>query len=361
MAKKTKYYQRPDGLFEAIRTINGKRVAFRGKTCREVDRKILEYREDLSRGRKFPVVADEWERLFEASGISEGTRTAAARSVKRLKAAFPGYISDIRPIDVWRHVKQFEQKGYCASYVAGELSIMRRIFSHAVIAGDIDASPAAEVQKSKNLPAGRRRALTKEQELAVMNCREGEWWLLGMFLLFTGCRIGELLALRWEDIDRSAGVIHITKKLNYSYGSTPRLEYHLKSTNGTRDIPLLDPLRRVLPHDRIGLIFPGKDGEPLTAHKRRVAWAAYCRAVGFVEMEYLDNGQIQETFPITPHCFRHSFATICYEAGVDAWSAAAMLGDTREVLEGVYQELRDDHKRAAAAKLEDYTRERLAR
>ena len=35
MAKKQKYYQRPDGLFETIRTINGKRVAFRGRTCRD--------------------------------------------------------------------------------------------------------------------------------------------------------------------------------------------------------------------------------------------------------------------------------------------------------------------------------------
>ena len=49
MAKKSKYHQRPDGLFEAIRTINGKRVAFRGKSCREVDRKIL-CREASERG-----------------------------------------------------------------------------------------------------------------------------------------------------------------------------------------------------------------------------------------------------------------------------------------------------------------------
>ena len=359
--KKGKYYTRPDGLKEAIRTINGKRVAFRGKTDREVDRKILEYKEGTTRGRKFPVIADEWERLHETTGISEGTRKAAARTVKRLKAAFPSYVKDIRPVDVWRYIKQFETKGYSASYVAGELSVLRRIFSHAVIAGDIDASPAAEVQKSKGLPAGTRKALTPEQEKAVMTCRKGDWWLLGMFLMFTGCRIGELLALRWEDIDRAADVIHITKKLNYAYGNTPKLENHLKSANGTRDIPLLDPLRNVLPHDRIGLIFPGKGGEPLTAHRKRKAWAAYCRDVGFVETVIQSDGTTAEFFPVTPHCFRHSFATICYEAGVDAWSAAAMLGDTREVLEKVYQELRDDHKRAAASKLEDYARERMAR
>ena len=36
---KDKYYKRPDGLYEVSRTINGKRVRFRGKTCREVDQK----------------------------------------------------------------------------------------------------------------------------------------------------------------------------------------------------------------------------------------------------------------------------------------------------------------------------------
>ena len=37
MAKK-KYYQRPDGLYEAIRVVNGKRKAFRGRTPHEVER-----------------------------------------------------------------------------------------------------------------------------------------------------------------------------------------------------------------------------------------------------------------------------------------------------------------------------------
>ena len=58
---KNKYHQRPDGLFETSRTINGKRIYFRGKTCREVDKKILAWQDERERGRKFPVIADEWE------------------------------------------------------------------------------------------------------------------------------------------------------------------------------------------------------------------------------------------------------------------------------------------------------------
>ena len=88
MAKKSKYYRRPDGLFEAIRTINGKRVAFRGKSCREVDRKILEYQEQKERGRDFPKIADEWEGQHEGD-IGESTRRVYSYAVKRLKEAFP--------------------------------------------------------------------------------------------------------------------------------------------------------------------------------------------------------------------------------------------------------------------------------
>jgi integrase len=59
-------------------------------------------------------------------------------------------------------------------------------------------------------------------------------------------------------------------------------------------------------------------------------WKQYIKAVG------LDD--------ITMHCFRHSFATICYEAGIDSKTAAAFLGDTEAVTQNVYQELRKHHQ-----------------
>ena len=77
-------------------------------------------------------------------------------------------------------------------------------------------------------------------------------------------------------------------------------------------------------------------------------WRAYCRDIGLNEIQRTDDGKLVETFPITPHCFRHSFATICYEAGLDPRQAAQILGDTPEVLEGVYTHLRDGRKRTAA-------------
>ena len=72
------------------------------------------------------------------------------------------------------------------------------------------------------------------------------------------------------------------------------------------------------------------------------------------EIQQLDSGEIVELFPITPHCFRHSFATICYEAGIDPRQAAEIFGDTPQVLEAVYTHLRDGHKRSAGEKLAEY-------
>lgn len=351
MAKKAKYYQRKDGLFEAIRTINGKRVAFRGRTCREVDRKMLEYREEVKTGRLFAVVADEWEREHEA-GVREGTRQPYHIAVRRLKEHFKGSVRDIRPLDVKRYIVAFERQGYAGSTVQMELSVLKMIFSHAVLQGDIDSSPAAEVRKSRGLPRKTRTALTEEQEALVReNWDKAPFGLFAYFLLYTGLRRGEALALSYSDIDRERRVIRVEKKLNYAYGNRPRLEMFTKSRNGIRDVPLLSPLADVLPRDRVGLIFPGQDGGFMSESEIHRGWMKYCRAAGLNLVERTDSGEELESFPITPHCLRHSFATICYEAGLDIRQAAEICGDTPEVLERVYTHLRENRRATGAEKL----------
>lgn len=354
--KKGKYYTRPDGLKEAIRTINGKRVAFRGKTDREVDRKILEYKEAAAAGRLFPAVADEWEREHETE-IRESSRRVYSIAVRRLKEAFPGPVAEIRPLDVKRYLTAFEKQGRSASSVQIELGVIKMILAHAVLVGDIDVSPAAEVHKSRGLPRKKREALTEEQEARVKAAgmaQTAHWWLFGYLLMYTGLRRGEALALTYQDVDRKAGVIRINKKANYAYGQRPVLEDFLKSENGLRQVPLLPPLAKALPQNRIGLIFPGKDGELMKAYEVNEHWKQYCREIGLNEVQYDASGRVSETFPITPHCFRHSYATICYEAGLDPRQAAEILGDTPEVVESVYTHLRNDRRQTAAEKLVAY-------
>ena len=85
MAKK-KYYQRPDGLYEAIRVVNGKRKAFRGRTPHEVEQKMIAYQGEIARGRLFREVEEEWEAEHFptlTANTLKGYRPAARRAVDR--------------------------------------------------------------------------------------------------------------------------------------------------------------------------------------------------------------------------------------------------------------------------------------
>lgn len=328
MPKKPKYYQRPDGLYETSRMVNGKRVRFRGRTCAEVDRKILQYDAEKRTGRLMTKIVDEWEREH-AQTVREQTMVSYQPAIQRVKAAFPGYASDVRPLDVQRFVRRMESEGFSRSTIGETLSVCKMVFSHAVIAGDIDVSPATEVRMSRGVARGTRSALTEEQEQKVIACRSGDHWLLGYFLMYTGLRRSEIFGLQWQDIDRAAGEIHVRRKVNTTIN---RIDEFLKNCD-KRDIPLLSCLADVLPRNRIGWIFPGANGDFSTKHEQEKIFADYCKAAGITD----ENGNPA----VTMHQFRHSFATLCFESGISSRDAAKLLGDTVEVTEGIYTELRN--------------------
>lgn len=344
---KGKYYQRPDGLFEAIRTINGKRVAFRGKTCREVDRKILEYKEEAEKGRTVAEIVDAWLESKEKR-VADSTLENYGHAAKHIKSNFGKMrVSEVKPIHCQRALEQMADQGYKLGTVSCQKVVMTQVFRYAVIQGDIDVSPAAEITIPRGLNRKKREALTAEQIKAVTECREGEGWLLGLTLLWTGCRIGEALALRYEDIDRKAGTITVNKKYNYLKTGIV-LEAHTKTSAGMRTIPLLSPLADALPRDRIGLIFHDPEGNALKEGRFRTIWRKYQALVGLPEH-------------ITPHYFRHTYATLCYEAGIDPKAAAAFMGHSDEqITTAIYTHLSSTKRAAAADKMEAFAKKHAA-
>lgn len=344
MAKKNRYYVRSDGLHESIRTINGKRVAFRGRSDREVDRKILEYREKLDAGRTVLEVCDEWQRTRE-SEISEGTRLSYKYRVRTLTDELGDRpIKEIKPLDISRLLLRMKERGSAGGTIELQLTVCKQIFSWAVLHGDIDISPATEVKKPKGTMKGVRGSLTAEQIRTVSKYR-GEGWLLGFLLMYTGLRRGELMALRYEDIDRKAGTIAVRRKVNYAY-HPPKIEEQTKTASGMRVIPLLSPVRNVLQKERLGLIFHNKNGGPLDSTAIDRLWEKFLEGTGL---------KGPEGKKITPHWLRHTYATICYDAGVDVKSAAAFLGHKDEqITMEIYTHLSKTREQKSAEKLEAY-------
>ena len=106
-----------------------------------------------------------------------------------------------------------------------------------------------EVSKKADSSRGVRHALTVEQQRAFMDYTANHpvyyhWWPLFAVLLGTGGRIGEVLGLRWEDVDFESRLISINHSLVYypigeSRKSTLRVSKP-KTEAGIRTIPMLD-------------------------------------------------------------------------------------------------------------------------
>ena len=106
-----------------------------------------------------------------------------------------------------------------------------------------------EISKQTGKSRGIRHALTIPQQRAFMDYIANHpvyyhWWPLFTVLLGTGCRIGECLGLRWQDLDFEKRIISVNHSLVYY--STPEerkcvLRVSLPKTKaGIRTIPMMD-------------------------------------------------------------------------------------------------------------------------
>ena len=109
--------------------------------------------------------------------------------------------------------------------------------------------------------------------------------LFAFFLLYTGLRRGELLALKWEDIDFENHVINVRQAVTYG-GNQPKIKTP-KTQAGNRKVALLDVLEAELKKTPVqsqkGYVFGGE--KPLTASQMRVRWLDWCKEVGLAEAD----------------------------------------------------------------------------
>lgn len=114
----------------------------------------------------------------------------------------------------------------------------------------------AEIKKRKGGSRKIRRALTVEQQRAFMNYVAESplfynWYPLFVFLLGTGCRIGEAIGIRWDDVDLEKRIININHSLTYypRADDTYKCEFRVsepKTEAGVRNIPMMQPVYEIL-------------------------------------------------------------------------------------------------------------------
>ena len=141
-------------------------------------------------------------------------------------------------------------------------TLLHPVFTLAVRDNYIRVNPTdgvmAEIKKSHNWEKPKRHALTEEQQGAFIDYMKNSeiyshWLPLFTAFLGTGCRVGELIGLRWEDCDFKNDSISINHNLIYRQNDDGVCEMHIttpKTEAGKRTIPMLPEVKQAFITER---------------------------------------------------------------------------------------------------------------
>lgn len=220
-------------------------------------------------------------------------------------------------------------------------SILKGAFDAASAHRVLQYNPMQGLDKPK-VYSEKRRALTGAETKAVLkliadNHRDA---LLLALLYYTGMRRGEILGLKWSDIDFDANLIHVCRDADLDSGR----EDALKTKSSARDIPLVDALKIILHKRRgIGYIFLSRSGGlwHSATYSRRWRTIAEDLYKACPQIDAVGGKSV-----LTAHYFRHNFASILYNKGVDPLTACRVLGhsDIRTTL-SIYTHLANEQQK----------------
>lgn len=353
-------YQRKDKTWQDQLPIPGtkKYKYFYGKTKAEVKAKMAAWQAEQDKPLQFSQAADAWD-VYHASRVTHNANAVYGPCLRRAKEYFASTpMVDITPDQIQAFIKQIASQGYARRTVQMHRDMLNMIFDHAITqpGSPLKYNPCSSVRIPSGLTQTRREPPTDSQ-LALIK-PEG-FGLFAYFLLYTGLRRGELLALRWEDIDFKNNIIRVNKSV--SYESNQPVVKAPKTEAGKREVDLLDVLAEALPRGKKGYVFGGE--KPLTKIQFRKQWLNFCRSIGQVEeIKTSHKAANKHTYTkteykplITPHQFRHAYASMLDDAGIDETAAKDILGHSSIVVtKDVYTHIRSKKRERSAAALNKF-------
>lgn len=281
-------------------------------------------------------------------------------------------LTEIKPIDIQRFINVLKKKktGNKTDQLLSPMTIkkilliLRSALDAAVDNGLIASNPAAKISIKDNRKAERIPFAPEEEAIYLQYAMDHQYYPLFALAFSTGARLGELLALQWQDIDLTNKQIYIRRSYNRARqfkedGSFDYVDFYQtpKSKSSIRTIPLPDKIIEPLKQLKITQMSVAKNGKPryknadnlvFTSSKGTIlngrnVLRAHEAIMKKANLEYRNF-----------HCIRHSYATRLVDLDVHPKVAQELLGHSDpKVTLNVYSHVSDVKKQDAVQKFNE--------
>ena len=348
-------YQQPNGTYCA-RFVDkfGRRKSKRSKKLQEVrqwiaDATYIDEHSDLDQATDMIVDAwfDYWISIKKQTVRPNTVRNYSERYERNIKDVIgKKLLTEVKPIHCQTIFSKMAEEGYKTTTIYQTRIALYNMLEFARENDVLITNPCKKSVKSDmGKPSDKKEALTidvqkKFLEAVVGYSYENQY----RFVLQTGLRTGELIGLKWSDIDFENRTMKIERSMEYRYKVGEWRVGPPKSKSGYRTIPLTDEAIRILENQRAknkklklipiewnDTVFLCRNGTPVKNSTYDTGLFKYCDRVGIPHFSM--------------HVLRHTFATRCIEGGMKPKTLQKISGHSNiGITMNLYVHITEDEK-----------------
>jgi len=258
-------------------------------------------------------------------------------------------INRITTATIEKFITDRQNQGMNINTLRKILVTLGQILSYAVRHKYVDHNPLTDAERPRStgnegdLEQGKIKILTPPQIKAFLSkVKDEKYRTMFTLAVFSGLRQGELLGLKWGDVDWENNQIHVQRTFNNGrFFSTKTKESNRKIDLGPKVMTELKKWKLACPNSKLDLIFPNEVGNPID-HNNMVkrCFEPALKAASLPRIRF--------------HDLRHTYASLLIEQGENVKYIQSQLGHSNPTVTwNVYAHLMKPTNQEAACRLEN--------